>query len=59
MAKIDIDFDELTRRIARERIILGKDKKMQGIRRITLAMARHPDIKKIAKDIAEADFDYE
>ena len=49
------ELNELANRIARERIILGKDRRMKSTRRITLAMTRHNLMKQIAYDIANSD----
>jgi len=49
------EFDELIKKIEKERITKGIDKKFRGSRRITLAFARHPKIKDIANDIILAD----
>ena len=59
LQRIDKDFEKLIRTIATERIARGKDIKMKGSRRITLAMRRHPLIIDISKDIIEADLDAE
>lgn len=55
VSKVASEFDEMLNRMARERVILGKDRKMKSVRRLTLAMTRHNLMKQIAQDIIVSD----
>ncbi len=60
LVRVDPRFEALVRRMARERIANGKDQKlrrMRSIRRLTLAISRHPLIRKIEEDIVNADLE--
>jgi len=51
----DKNFKKMINEIQLERIKKGRDLKFTRSSRITLAMTRHPDFKKIKQDIIEAD----
>ena len=62
LVRVDPQFERIISNIARRRIANGKDlgmRKMRSMRRLTLAVSRHPLMKKIEEDIAIADLEIE
>ena len=55
--RADVEFEKFLKKIAIERIRIGKDEKLRPMRRLTKAIIRHPLFKTaIAEDLIKADF---
>lgn len=61
ISRVDKEFNDIVKQIANEKLrnrtARAEDRESFSNRRITLAMSRHPDMKKIMKDIEKAEWE--
>ncbi len=57
--RVDEKFDRIIKEIATLRVKRDKDSRTKSSQRLTRAMARHPRMPEIARDIIEADLEEE